>query len=288
MGGPAGGLPAEVVLTVGDVEVAVDLDEGARATRWSVGGRELLARHADDPVERGMYPMAPWAGRIRGNAVQWDGRRHELPPTYDLWALHGTALSRAARVLEYHQDAVSAALVARIDAHPGWPWPMAVDIGWSVTERRVTTTITVHALAEPFPVVVGWHPWFRRELGAGGSIEWWLEATQRLERGSDHLPTGRLLDYDPAAGPFDDAFVVPGGRAGVRWPGVLAIDVESDGGWFVVFDELPDAACVEPQSGPPDGLHDGYGRPVAVAAPGRPHVMVTTWSISDDPPGDRA
>ncbi len=70
-------------------------------------------------------------------------------------------------------------------------------------------------------------------------MAWTLAATLRAERGEDHLPTGRLLPYDPQEGPFDDAFVVPTGRAGVRWPGAVALEIDSSGGWFVVFDELP-------------------------------------------------
>ena len=272
-----------VSLTVSDLKVVVDLDAGARAVGWSVGGLQLLARHGPHPVAYGMYPMAPWAGRVRGNSVEWAGHDHPLPVTFDGWAIHGTALSQAAAVIDLERTNESARLVARVEDHPGWPWPMAIDIGWEVRRREVTATITVHALVEPFPAVVGWHPWFRRDLGSGAPLEWTLDATERLERGADHLPTGRRVPFDPVEGPFDDAFVVPSGRGRVRWPGALAIDVVSDGGWYVVYDELDDAACLEPQTGPPDGLSGA-----AVAAPGTPHVMVTTWTISDDRPAGPA
>lgn len=266
-------------LSVGDVRLVIDLDEGARATEWTVGDLSLLAHHGPDAVNHGMYAMAPWAGRLRGNAVEWGGERHALPETFERWALHGTALRQAASVASAGADADSAWLVARIDEHPGWPWPMAVDLGWELRERRLTTTITVHAVDRPFPVVVGWHPWFRRQLEYGDPLRWSLDATGRLERGPDHLPTGRALAYDPADGPFDDAFVVPDGRASVVWPGALALDVECDGEWYVVFDEFPDCVCLEPQSGPPDGLRPEYGREVAVASPGRPHTLTTTWTL---------
>jgi aldose 1-epimerase len=272
-----------VSLGVGDVEVTVDLDAGARATAWTVRGEPLLTGQGSDPVEYGMYPMAPWAGRIRGNNVPWCGHDHPLPVTYREWAIHGTALAQSATVIDLEQGSEVARLVARIEEHPGWPWPMAIDVGWEVRDGEVATTITVHALAEPFPAVVGWHPWFRRELGSGDPLQWTVDATERLERGVDQLPTGRRMPYDPNGGPFDDAFVVPSGRARLRWPGVLAIDVTSDGDWFVVYDELRQAVCVEPQSGPPDGLSGA-----TIAAPGSPHVLNTTWMISDDPPAGRA
>lgn len=227
-----------------------------------------------------MYPMAPWAGRLRDNRVAWGGAGHELPITYAPWALHGTALRQRAVVREHEVARDLARLVARIEAHPGWPWPMAVDIEWSLAPRVLTTVITVHAVSEPFPVVTGWHPWFRRAI-ADASAEWSLDADALLERGDDHLPTGGLLAVDLSDGPFDDAFRVPDGRAGIGWPGVLAIDIASDRPWFVVFDELSDALCVEPQSGPPDGLRVGPAGPPEIAAPGRPHVLRTTWTMRD-------
>lgn len=272
-----------VRLAVGDVTVDVDLAEGARASSWTVGGVELLGDNGADPVQHGMYPMAPWAGRIRDNAFAWAGREHVLPVTYEPWALHGTALAREATVVASESAADNASVVARIGDHPGWPWPMTVDITWELQPRLLTTTITVVALDEPFPVVVGWHPWFRRSLGVGGSLEWSLPATTRLVRGDDHLPTGERVPYSAQDGPFDDAFHVPDGTADVRWPGALAIDIAHDADWFVVFDELNRFVCIEPQSGPPDGLGPLSGRPPAVAAPGSPHVHRTQWRMRDLP-----
>lgn len=276
--------PAERVLAVGDVELAIDVNHGARALSWKVDGLSLLAVHGEDPVESGMYPMAPWAGRTRDNLVVIDGAATALPVTYDGWALHGTVLASELELVELVQEADHARLVARSRIHAGWPWPMEVDIAWDLRPRLLTTTITVSSLHVPFPTVVGWHPWFRRELHRGGSLEWELDATLRAECGADNLPTGAFLPYDSSDGPFDDTFVVPEGRARVRWPGALSIEIVSDAPWFVVYDQLPDAACVEPQSGPPNGVNDGLGQPIAISAPGRPHQLTTRWIMRDDLP----
>lgn len=272
-----------VRLAVGDVVVVVDLDAGARGVEWTVAGHQLLGHYGDRPIEHGMYPMAPWAGRIRDNSVEWNGAGHALPVTHDPWAIHGTVLTQSASVIDLTQDSEEARLVARIEEHPGWPWPMAVDVEWHLLPRELRTTITVHALVEPFPAVVGWHPWFRRQLDSGAPLELAMLATERLVRGDDHLPTGTTVPYDAGDGPFDDAFRVPDGRATVSWPGVLAIDIASDSDWYVVFDELAPYACVEPQSGPPDGLGavGQFWDGPAVAAPGRPHVLTTTWTMRD-------
>ncbi len=277
----------EVVLTVGDVELSIDPDAGNRATSWRVGDLSLLAEHGSDPRERGMYPMGPWAGRLRDNAFDFRGRRHALPLTYAGWAMHGTIPTQPAEIIEHRQEADRAVLVARVVEHPGWPWATAIDIAWDLRPRVLTTSITVRPTDEQVPAVVGWHPWFARDLGRGRPLEWAMAAIARAERGSDYLPTGRLMPYDPADGPFDDAFLVPGGRALLRWPEALELEVASDGSWFVVFDQLSRTACIEPQSGPPNGLNDGLGDPVAVATPDQPVRLVTTWTMRDDPPAGR-
>lgn len=275
-------------LQCGDVALEIDLDEGARAVSWTFRGVELLGHHGDDPVEHGMYAMAPWAGRLRDNHVAWAGQVRVLPVTYSPWALHGTCLSAPAQVVELERTDDRERLVARLAEHPTWPWPMTVDLVWDLGPGGLTTQIVVQAHREPFPVVVGWHPWFRRSLDVGPPAEWSASADAMLERGEDHLPTGARLPYDPAAGPFDDAFVVPDGRATVRWPGAVRLDIESSGRWFVVFDELAASLCVEPQSGPPNGLHVHDDYAPAVASPGRPVVLATRWVTTGEQPGDRA
>lgn len=266
---------AIVILTCGPQRIVIDLAQGARAVSWTVDGHELLTGAGDAPVESGMYPMAPWAGRLRDNRLSWDGIDTELPATYAGWAIHGTCLSQPVTVVEHHEDAAASLLVTRMTDHPSWPWPMTVDITWRLTEEVLTTTIDVHAERDAFPAVLGWHPWFRRELGVGGPLEWAIDATQQLVRGPDHLPTGERVPYSPDSGPFDDAFVVPDGRARLAWPGAMTIEVASSGGWYVVYDERPTAVCLEPQSGPPDGLDGHHG----VASPGSPVSLTVDWRV---------
>ena len=276
-------VPELVTLASADMTVVIDPGLGARAVSWRVDGVELLASRSTNPVEHGMYPMAPWAGRLRGNAVMADGHRVDLPITYEPWALHGTVVARAASSVAV--DEMATGVVATFDSHPEWPWPMSVGIGWRIDGRVLEADIVVTALESAFPAVVGWHPWFRRRLDRGGPAEWTLAATRRLQRGDDHLPTGDAVAYRPEDGPFDDAFHVPDGRARIAWPGALTIDVASDGDWYVVFDELAEMLCLEPQSGPPDGL-TAVGRPPAygplrMAEPGTPLTLTTRWTVTE-------
>lgn len=41
----------------------------------------------------------------------------------------------------------------------------------------------------------------------------------------------------------------------LTWPEELELKVTSRAEWVVIYDEPEDAVCVEPQSGPPNGLN---------------------------------
>ena len=267
-----------ITLSVGSMSVVVDPSDGGRAVSWTVAGRELLMHHGDDPIEHGMYPMAPWAGRIRGNTVPTGSGTHPLPETYGPWALHGTVVTKPMQVvsLTITDDRADLELVS--DSHPEWPWPMVVRTRWTLHGQALTTQIEVEASGEPFPAVVGWHPWFAKMLD-GVAAQWQAEIDGMLVRDGSALPAAYAADVTP--GPHDDAFSVPSGECRVTWPGVLTLQIVADSGWYVVFDELPDALCVEPQTGPPDGLVDHEWSPVQVASPGRPVRQTVSWQVRD-------
>lgn len=268
----------DIELSVGDVVVVIDPAAGGRARSWRVGAHELLFRRGADPVEHGMYPMAPWAGRLRGNAVVGPDGLQGLPTTYRAWALHGTVLDQKVEIRHLDRGPGHHEVVLATRSHPTWPWPMEVSLCWRVEPRRVITTITLTSTTDGMPYVVGWHPWFRRVLAdSPARVDFHAEAM--LERGADALPVG--LVPVPDDGPFDDAFLVPDGAATISWPGALALEIHQTGSWFVLFDEHPDALCLEPQSGPPDGLDDRPWHAAARLTADRPWTHTTTWTIRD-------
>jgi len=280
---PPDELPAgQVRLQVGDVSIVVDCALGGRAVSWCVGGHELLHGYGDDPVEHGMYPMAPWAGRVRDNSVLGPQGPQPLPVTYGAWALHGTVLDQHVDVTHVIHASDRAEVRTVVSTGSSWPWPGRIETSWLLEPRRLTTRLALVVERDRVPGVLGWHPWFRRRVGNADGM-WAMNADAMLLRGDGALPS--LLTEVPEAGPFDDAFRVPDGRATIQWPGVIALDIVSDGSWFVVFDERPEAICIEPQSGPPDGLADRPWHDVAYARPGDPLVLMTTWAMRDLPEG---
>lgn len=62
--------------------------------------------------------------------------------------------------------------------------------------------------------------------------------------------------------------------ATLTWPGELELKISSRAEWVVVYDEQPEAVCVEPQSGPPNGLNSLP----RLVSPVDPLEISTTWT----------
>jgi aldose 1-epimerase len=258
-----------MTLRAQQVEAVLDPGAGGRIASLRVDGLDLLLTEGWGPIAWGCYPMVPWAGRLRDGVLRWRGQEHRLP-THLLppHAIHGTLIEAAWEVVE--AGPCSATLAAEL----GPPWPF----GGRAVQRVVLggdalhATIEVHAADRPMPAIAGWHPWFPRVLrdaaGApvGAPVVVDLAAGGMLQRGADGLPTGDVVRPVPPQ-PWDDCFVELAGAPGVRWPGALEVRVESDVPCWVVYTEREDGVCVEPQTGPPNGLNTGEHTVVESGAP---------------------
>ncbi|MET9292792.1 aldose 1-epimerase [Streptomyces sp. NPDC003077] len=264
--------PAHAVrLAAGDTELTVHPDNGGRIASLRVAGTELLRQGA----KYGCFPMVPWCGRIEHGRFRNGGEVHQMPVNSPPHAIHGTGRNLAWRVAR--ADATSAALTYDLsDPAAPWPYPGTVtqDVRLAEDGGSVTLTMAVESRHDSFPAQAGWHPWFVRHLGGEGEgIRIDFAPEWQEERGSDHLPTGRRVD--PRPGPWDDCFGMPRGvDVTLTWPGRMELKVTSAAEWVVVYDEQEEAVCVEPQSGPPNGLNT---QPRLVT-PIEPLEISTTWS----------
>ncbi|MFJ9540855.1 aldose 1-epimerase [Streptomyces sp. NPDC101225] len=241
----------DITLTAGDAEVTVRPGNGGRVAGVRVGGTELLRQG-----ERfGCFPMAPWCGRLREGRFRDGATVHQMPLNSPPHAIHGTARDGAWSVVRAHGDEA----VISYELVEPWPWPGLVTQQFALTPESLTLTMSVEAHGSSFPAQVGWHPWFNRTLvredgAAGEGVRLGFSPAWQEERGADHLPTGNRVE--PAPGPWDDCFGTPGGvDVTLTWPGQLELKVTSREEWVVVYDEQREAVCVEPQTGPPDGLN---------------------------------
>jgi aldose 1-epimerase len=257
-----------IELAAGPATATVDPAHGARLASLTVDGLELLVTAATDPLEWGLYPMAPFAGRLRHGRFTFAGQQWELPCNLPPHAIHGT-------VFDARWDDEGAGVLSTPLVEP-WPFPGRVVQRFVLAPDSLTLILEVHATDGPMPASCGWHPWWRRRLDQGAAVEIDFDAATMYVRDGDGIPTGELVT--PPRGPYDDCFTGLRRPPQLRWPGALALTVESTCDHVVVFDERPDAVCVEPQTGPPDALNLGP----AVVHPGRPLVatMVLRWATA--------
>ncbi|MFC7988805.1 aldose 1-epimerase [Streptomyces pilosus] len=253
-----------ITLTAGDAEVDVLPGNGGRVGGLRVGGVELLRQG-----ERyGCFPMVPWCGRIREGRFQDGATVRQMPLNAPPHAIHGTARDAAWSVARKSTDEA----VLTYDLTDPWPYPGRVTQQVVLGEDALTLTMSVETYESSFPAQIGWHPWFNRDLG-GADVSIGFAPAWQEERGEDHLPTGRRTD--PQAGPWDDCFGMPSGvDVTLTWPELLELRVTSREEWVVVYDEQREAVCVEPQTGPPDGLNT-HPR---LVTPLEPLEASTTWT----------
>jgi aldose 1-epimerase len=267
-----------IVLRHGATTVHVHAGVGGRIGQIDTGSRTLLTSDAAaGPVHWGSYPMVPWAGRVGNGTFVWQGEQVRLQRNDPPHALHGIGLLRAWQVTARAADTVELSLAL--------DWPLGGQTRQRIVagDRRVRCEIEVVA-DQPMPVVVGWHPWFRKPDAAS------LRFGAMYERGRDHLPTGAMVTPPPDP-PWDDCFVDPLAPMQLHYRDpdsggfdtVVTIDSSCD--HWVVYDMTEHSTCVEPQSAPPDAFNIGGA---TVLQPGErlQHWMTISWRTGVlSPPG---
>ncbi|MFE7035512.1 aldose 1-epimerase [Streptomyces sp. NPDC057621] len=263
----------DITLTAGNAQATVQPGNGGRIGGLKVDGVELL-RQGD---KFGCFPMVPWCGRTRDGRFLNGAVPHQLPLNSPPHAIHGTARDAAWRIARKSADET----VITYDLVDPWPYAGRVTQVVGLTEDSLTLTMSVETYGDSFPAQIGWHPWFNRTLGGGGGeggegdegVRVDFDAEWQEERGDDHLPTGHRTA--PLPGPWDDCFGMPGGvDVTLTWPGRLELNVASREQWVVVYDEQEAAVCVEPQTGPPNGLNTLP----RLVTPIDPLEAATTWT----------
>ena len=227
---------------------------GSRVRLLVVDGRDLLVAPGDDPLLWGCYPMAPWAGRLDRGRFGHDGEPIEVPVDLPPHAIHGLGVHQ---VWDRSGDGFD------LDLRGLWPLGGRVASRFELTEQALTMQVEVTAGDRSMPVVLGWHPCFRRHLDHDRPVavgfapeRWWV-------RGVDGLPTGETAP--PPPGPWDDCFDGVGSAPTLTWPGRVTVTLEADTETWVVFDERDHTVCVEPQTAPPDAFNKGGAK---ILAPG--------------------
>lgn len=255
-----------LVLEAAGARLEIRPQDGGRIRSLAVDGIELLITEGYGPIMWGCYPMAPWAGRIRDGRFSFRGRDVQLPRTMPPHAIHGTVFDRPWQV------AGPASLA--IDLGPTWPFPGRLTQSFALTGDRLDVRLRLAADAA-MPVVLGWHPWFRRRLRTPDGrmsppADLDFRPATMYVRDGDGIATGATTAPTPS--PWDDCFTDVAEPPRLQWAGILALEVASTCDHWVIYDQLEQAICVEPQTGPPDFTTI---RPSAIEAGGSLEATMT-------------
>ncbi|ABD86612.1 aldose epimerase [Rhodopseudomonas palustris] len=272
--GPRG---PQVLLRDGDLTATIYPHDGCRMTSLTAFGLELLRQWTPDrrAFQYGCFPMVPWVGRLGSGRLQFGERSWQLPVNKPPHALHGMACFAPWRI-----GATSASSAEfHFDLGDPWPWQGSVTQRYELAGNTLTIALKISTAGDSFPAAAGWHPWFRKGLSETATdaekLHIGFTADWQYAPGSDELPSSERIA--PRPGPWDDCFGFDGPmRAELLWPGQVRLDMTSPASSMVVYDKQPDAACVEPLSGPPNGVNTA---PQLVST-ASDLVTITQWAIS--------
>lgn len=241
---------------------------GGRLASLEVFGHELLVTEGDKPTRWGSFPMIPWCGRLANGRFEWYGKDFQFPLTSPPHANHGVAHLQDWELFNSSPNAVNIML----DLQFPWTFGGTARQRFEITENQLLVEAMVEAGRYRMPVMVGWHPWFRRQLSAGEEAHLTIRPTHRYETNADLMPTGALAEVGPP--PWNDCFVGVQQPPIITWPGALQLAIESSLDHWVVFTEPEHALCVEPQSGPPNE----FNLWPRIIQPGQRFLASMTWT----------
>lgn len=260
---------ADGVLTSrsGRASIVVDPEDGGRLVSLRVDGDELLGASmppdgAPPEIFHGSFVMAPFVGRTALGRFDYDGTSWRLPTNFGRHAMHGFVFDRPWRVEE---DGLV------VDFDERWPFGGSVRQRFGLTDDSLTITAEVSNDDREMPAIVGFHPWFADSTGSGRDAGFGFEPGAHAVCDEEGIPIAWA--EGPGTRPWDDSFT------GVRHPPTVAwndgprLSIESTATHWIVCETMPGAFCIEPLSGPVNGLGTGEA---AVVGPGRPLTLTMT------------
>lgn len=230
----------------GGLEVALAPEAGGRIAQIRFAGVDWLVGPEDGwpaTIAWGCYPMVPWAGRVRGGSFDFDGHAYRLPVNFGAHAIHGVGFSRPWRIAGLDPRCVALSLALGRDRY--WPFGGTAHLSVSLDDDALRLVLSVQAADQAMPVVLGWHPWFRKPDR--------LLFAPRAMYPRDEAGIATLPHVPPVPGPWDDCFLASGEIALEREGQRLRLHADAE--HWVVYDGAAHATCVEPQTGPPDAFN---------------------------------
>jgi aldose 1-epimerase len=241
-------------LRAGAARVRFAPEVGGAIAAYEWGGEPVLRTTPEEVVSAGdvrrfsSYPLLPFSNRIAGATLHWNKatyrlRRYiaEVPH-----AIHGNGWRRGWAVVE-HAPARATLELAHTAAGAGareWPFGYRARQRFALTADALAMTLAITNAGEaPFPVGLGWHPFFPRNaatvLGFAAAGVWHTDPTLLPTRFGP-VPSGWdfALPRAIAATTLDNCFTGWRPPATIAWPDrclAAAISAEAPCDHLVVF-----------------------------------------------------
>jgi aldose 1-epimerase len=204
------------------VVVSVAPSAGNMAFEMLVKGRNVLhfpyaslEEFKAKPGLAGIPFLGPWANRLDEQAFYANGKKYafdmELGNVRGAHPIHGFLSSVSQwEIVEAKADATSAWVTSRLEffRQPAWmaqfPFAHTIEMTYRLQDGVLEVTAALHNLsAEPMPVAIGFHPYFK--LSDSMRDEWTIAIGARTEwvLAPDKIPTG-------ATRPIEERFPKPG------------------------------------------------------------------------------
>ncbi len=244
------------------------------------------------PQGTGCFIMVPWPSNLSKGVLYAQERTYQMPINRPPQAIHGTVRDQEWSVIK--ADNTSARLTTEL--RKPWPFSGTVNYEMKLDGPSLLLTLTIEATPEEkeFPVGIGWHPWFRRDVGTGpvsvtapGQKKVWeLDAEFNATGRQLKVPPSLNLDSPktPGADDFNHCFGYDMSQPfEVSWPDAITLKMQSSEEMTqLVMYTTPESVCVEPISCTVDafrleaeGVEDTG---TAHVAPGKPFSGWTRWS----------
>ncbi len=224
---------------------AIVTPAGGKLTSLKLKGVEILVDSGPKVTRWGSFPMIPWCGRLNQGALSFEGQDYSFEQTAHPHANHGFCHTKPWRVTSTSDSQV--AMETELDGE--WPFGGKVEQTFSLDANSLVVSAKVTAGDATMPVMIGWHPWFVRELTNGAKSDLVVEPAKMYELQPDLIPTGEIVDVKPQ--PWDNCFLELASDPIIRWGENIELTISSDLDHWVIYTEPEHAFCVEPQSGPP-------------------------------------
>ena len=217
---------------------------GGRVGSLAVRGHEMFVTGdaTKDPLSWGCYPMVPYAGRVRDALLNFGDRQFTLRKNVPPHSIHGTVFDRTWKILETNSTSV----LLEISLGDDWPFRGTVQHRIQLSDSNLKMQLSVNA-RDVMPVQIGWHPWFVKPQSTS------LQFGAMLQRDKSGIATE--VQIRPPTTPVDDCFINPDELLTITI-GNAQLTLLSDCSHWVIYDIPTEATCIEPQSGPPNGIND--------------------------------